>query len=144
MTSGPDTVLSRTGIAALYPADSRAAAIFEFLGLPVLRFAEETLMDAFTAAVCLPAVLVTGDEGSGEELAALARKYPELTTVFQWAPGVLPLFADEAERDAYIRRMVTPGGITDSIIHAVNDGRRMRDAFEYGIVRAREISASLG
>lgn len=144
MTSGSDSILSRMGIAAIHPADSRGAAVFEFLGLSILKLFNESLMDAFTAAVCLPAALAMQDISSEEELVALELKYPELTAVYRWVPGVLPHFADTIEREAYVQRMITPGGITDSIIQAINDGWRMREAFEYGMARAREIAASLG
>lgn len=143
MTSGPDTIAEGRGVAVLYPVEARATRLFAFLGIDAIALREESLIDAFTAAVCLPAALALEGDSARADLAELAAEYPELSAVFQWAPGVLPPFPSAAARLSYLERMITPGGLTERIVEATRRGEGIRAAFREGLVRAREISASL-
>jgi pyrroline-5-carboxylate reductase len=144
MTSSPDSMAAGKGIAALRSKDARAFELFDYLGLEILDLEEESLMDAFTAAVCLPAALLAGGEAARSALPALALSYPGLERVFAWAPLVLPEFPREAARRDYLERMLTPGGITERIVSALGRGESLERAFYEGIARARELAASAG
>jgi pyrroline-5-carboxylate reductase len=109
------------------------------MGLAVARVADESLVDAFTAAVCLPAALAIVGAAARGELEALAEDVPALASVFQWAPTVLPDFVSEDERRAYVDRMVTPGGVTERVVASIRSGDSIRGAFRAGIRRAEEL-----
>jgi Pyrroline-5-carboxylate reductase len=143
MTSGPDTILEGAGLAAICPAHAPCGDILDFLGLRVTGLDDESLMDAFTAAVCMPAaVALLGDE-SLADLEMLASDLPELAQAFAWAPDVLPSFRSDEERLEYVNRMVTPGGVTERIVSSIRSGLGAHDAFYEGVARSREIASSL-
>jgi pyrroline-5-carboxylate reductase len=144
MTSGPDTILEGRGVAAVCPGDSPFSALLERVGLSVARSDDESLVDAFTAAVCMPAALALMGAAAEGGLESLAGELPELAGVFRWAPSVLPSFASEEERAAYVDRMVTPGGVTERVVAAVRSGRSVRDAFYAGLRRAEALGAAAG
>ena len=145
MTSGPDTILVGRGVAAVCPGDSPATTLLERAGLDVARVPDDASIDAFTAAVCMPAVLAMDGEAAIEGLESLASELPDLARVFRWAPSILPAFSSSAERDAYVDRMVTPGGVTERVVGAFRSGRGVRDAFYAGLARAAELGeAALG
>jgi pyrroline-5-carboxylate reductase len=78
------------------------------------------------------------DLGLADRLAVNAEvALTELARVFRWVPAATPVFSSEAERRAYIDRMVTPGGVTERIVSSLDAGRRARAAFHDGVVRAR-------
>jgi pyrroline-5-carboxylate reductase len=142
MTSGPDTIVEGRGAAAICPADSGAAELLEFLGLRLLRLDDESLVDAFTAAVCMPAALARVGAAAAADMERLAMELPPIAPIFRWAVEVLPEFASKAEREAYVARMITPGGITERIVASLSSGSPVRDAYFAGIARAGEIAAS--
>jgi pyrroline-5-carboxylate reductase len=133
-------------VAALGPLGlgEGATAAFCVAGLSTARLDEESMIDAFTAAVCMPAAIVLAEESAQEGLEALAAEMPELARVFRWAPTVLPAFASEEARAAYVDRMVTPGGVTERVVAAIRAGRGLRDAFYAGLRRAEELGVSAG
>jgi pyrroline-5-carboxylate reductase len=142
MTSGPDTILEGRGAAAICPAGSGAAEVLEILGLRLLRLDDEELVDAFTAAVCMPAALALRGDAAADDIERLAAELPPIASIFRWAGEILPEFASGSEREAYVARMITPGGITERIVGALGSGASIRDAFYAGLARAGEIAAA--
>jgi pyrroline-5-carboxylate reductase len=142
MTSGPDTILDGRGVAALCPSAAPAGEILDFLGLRALRFDDERLVDAFTAAVCMPAAIAAAGEAAASDIDRLAAELQPIAPVFRWAVDALPRFACGSESEAYVARMITPGGITERIVGSLRSGSSVYDAYFAGLAKAREIAAS--
>lgn len=58
MLSGPDTIVSRKGVAALYPYNKLVGSILNKMKLRIFEISREVYMNIFTAGVCLPAELL--------------------------------------------------------------------------------------
>jgi pyrroline-5-carboxylate reductase len=139
MISGPDTIASGRAVATCFPALPPVRALLNAAGAEYIPSESEEDVDAFTAGVCLPAALaLTGNQA--DALGRIARARPRIAPVCRWARRVLPDFEGEADRDAYVRRMVTKGGVTEAIVEGVLRGTPLDEAFDRGVRRAGEIS----
>lgn len=147
MPSGPDTIKEGNCIVAVYPRNDFLANILSGLGLKFYELRDEEMMHAFTVGVCLPAaLLVAGKIGMSELDTAQASKiigkeYPDFEEIYRWAVDVLPDFDSDDEREEYLRRTSTKGGITEAIVDSLNSGSTFTAALRKGISRSKEISA---
>jgi pyrroline-5-carboxylate reductase len=149
MTSAPDTLQKRNGIASLYPADDPLTReMLDSLGLRVVPLGQESDIHAFTAlGPCLPIVL-TYLEGvsckiDDQELLETAKKFGLLDypPILQWAHSVRPRHLSPEEIDRYLAQAATPGGVTDAILSAMRTGMSLSTALQRGIERSQELAA---
>jgi len=143
MPSGPDSILEGKGIAAIYPHNQALSQVLQGLGLRVFELAAEEQMHIFTAGICLPAALLaSGEDEETEEKAcrSLSRQYSDFPEIFSWARSVLPHLEREEDKEDYIRKMATSGGITEGIVKSLERGDDLLMALKQGIERSREIS----
>ena len=149
MTSAPDTVRQRNGVAALYPIDIPVIyEILESLGLWIVALRQESDIHAFTAlGTCLPSVLTycdsLGYKVDDSELLETARKValPDYYPMLQWAQRVRPKSLPAAEREHYLTQAATPGGVTEAILTALRNGMSLPDALVRGIERSQALAA---
>jgi pyrroline-5-carboxylate reductase len=151
MTSAPDTLRRRHGIAALYATHVAApepiVEILESLGLRIVLLSQETDIHAFTAlGPCLPIALTywssLGNTIDELEIFEVARRHalPNCDAIVQWALSIHSLSFSNDERSQYLTQAVTPGGVTDAIISSINSGMRLSQALDRGIERSRELA----
>jgi len=148
MTSAPDTLRRKNGIAAIYPAGNVVAQeILSALELRIFPLQHEADIHAFTAlGPCLPIVLTywegLGHEVDETELLDTAARFelPEYSQVLEWARRVQPRNLSNEERDSYIAQATTPGGVTEAILGAMKAGQRLSVALVRGIHRSRELA----
>lgn len=150
MTSAPETLRKKFGIAAVYPANNVLAnEILSALQLRVIALRRESDVHAFTAlGPCLPIALTywegLGHEVNKYELVEIAQKYelPNSSDVVKWAQAVRPHGLSEVERSRYISEATTPGGVTEAILRGIELGERISVALERGIHRSRELAGA--
>jgi len=145
MLSGPDTIVSGRGVAALYPENGQLKQLLELMGAKHIKTGTEADIDIFTVGVCLPAAILKG-VNPDEQKKAIARtksEYPMLAELYSWALNALPDFRSDAEKTAYISKMVTKGGVTEAITSSLGHGAALDDALKKGIERTKEISAEI-
>lgn len=145
MFSGPDTLLSGKSVATMYPEHEHLKLLLGFLNATHIKIATEDDIDIFTAGVCMPAALLK-EENPAEGKRAVDRigeEYPLLTALYAWAVKALPHFYSSADKEAYVGRMITKGGVTDSIISSLKSGEPLDAALRNGIARTREISSEI-
>lgn len=144
MPSGPDTIASKKGIAAVFPKNDEVAALLSGMGLKVFSLSDEEMMHTFTAGVCLTAaLLVARKKGLDAKPAveAIMQDFPPFEEIYAWALDALPNLGSEEEVEKYINRMCTKGGITEAIVQSLYRGSSLLEALEDGIKRSKEISA---
>jgi pyrroline-5-carboxylate reductase len=150
MTSAPDTLLQRNGIAALYPGDNTLGwEMLDCSGLHVVSLTQESDIHAFTAlGPCLPIVLTywksTGRNIDDEELFKTANKFNLLDyqPILQWAHSVIPEQLSPGEINRYLAQAATPGGVTEAILTAMRAGMSLSAALERGIARSEELATA--
>jgi len=151
MTSAPDTLRRRHGLAAIYATHAAASKpileILESLGLRIVVLTQEADIHAFTAlGPCLPIALTywssLGNTIDELEILESARRHalPDCDAILQWALSTQSLSFSNEERNQYLTQAVTPGGVTDAIISAMKNGMRLSQALERGIERSREMA----
>jgi pyrroline-5-carboxylate reductase len=144
MPSGPDTIKAGRSIVAVYPPSDRVKKVIISLGQTVYEISDESMMHAFTAGVCLPAAILSAEKKelpSAPAAKIIGQEYNDFEGIYEWAKGVLPSISSEEERESYIRRMKTKGGITEAIIDSLECGSTFLEALRRGMERSREISA---
>ncbi len=150
ITSAPDTLRQRNGIAALYPADNPLTReMLDSLGLSVVPLRQESDIHAFTAlGPCLPIVLTywesIGRTIDDQELLATAKKFdlPDYRPILQWAHNVRPRQLSSKEIGRYLAQAATPDGVTDAILSAMKAGMSLSAALQRGIERSQELAAT--
>ena len=153
MTSAPDTLQRRHGLAALYAtanADSEPMLeILESLGMRIVVLTREADIHAFTVlGPCLPIALTywsrLGNTIDEHEILETACKHalPDCDVILQWALSTRSLSFSNDEGSGYLTEAVTPGGVTDAIISGMKNGMRFSQALERGIERSRELARS--
>ena len=143
MPSGPDSILEGKGIAAIYPHNQALSQVLQALGLRIFELAAEGQMHIFTAGICLPAALLAsgeGEDGGEKACRSLSRQYSDFPEIFSWARGVLPHLVREEDKEDYIRKMATRGGVTEAIVRSLESGDDLTAALKKGIDRSKEIS----
>jgi pyrroline-5-carboxylate reductase len=148
MTSAPDTIERKNGIAAVYPADDEIAReIVAALGLRAIPLHSETDIHAFTAlGPCLPIALAfwesLGKVRDDESLMETAARFglPSYRQILEWADAVRPRNLSTSQRDLYLAQAATPGGVTEAIVKAVSDGLPLPAALVRGIERSIELA----
>lgn len=153
MTSAPDTLRRRHGLAALYATRAAASGpileILESLGLRIVVLSLEADIHAFTAlGPCLPIALrywsSLGNSIDEFEILEVARRHalPNRDAILQWALSTHSLSCSKDELSQYLTQAVTPGGVTDAIVSAINNGMGLSQALDRGIERSRELARS--
>ncbi len=144
MPSGPGTIKEGKGIVAVYPRNDVLMDILPRVGLKVFELLDEEMMHAFTVGVCLPAALLVAGRkelSTAQAAEAIGKDYSGFEDIYVWAKGVLPDVYSDEEREEYVKRMSTKGGITEAIINSLNSGSTFLTALRCGIARSKEISA---
>lgn len=143
MPSGPDSIIEGKGIAAIYPYNQALTRILQGLGLRVFELEVEEQMHVFTVGVCLPAALaacVGGDGGLEKACRSLSRDYPDFPEICSWARETVSRFEGEEDRQNYIRRVATRGGVTEAMVESLRRNGDLKAATKMGIERSHEIS----
>jgi pyrroline-5-carboxylate reductase len=143
MTSGPDTIHQNKAMVAIYPFNETVSRIITATGFTPIVLDEEQEMHYFTVGVCLPAALVLAKKlGVKVEFDPRDRDpgYAIIHQLFSWAKSIIPQFASDEETGDYIRKMTTPGGITEAILINLEKNRDLGKALDAGVERSMTIS----
>ncbi|SHI07234.1 pyrroline-5-carboxylate reductase [Sporobacter termitidis DSM 10068] len=144
MISGPDAILSGHGVAVVYPGNAFVEQFLKVIRVRQLQLSGEDELNVFTAGVCIPPALLQLDDPakSAEAIKRLSGDYPMMATLYEWSLGVLPQSLTGEEKEVYIKRMATKGGITEAVINSLKAGAPLDTALKNGVARAEEISKS--
>lgn len=143
MPSGPDTISQGKGIAGIYPSSHLANEVLKDIGITLFEMPDEESLHIFTTAVCLPAALLCvkeGDTDIEDAVKEMKKIYAGFDALYIWAKNVLPNFNSPREKEDYIKRMVTKGGITEIIVEKIQAGETLLTALKAGIERGKRIS----
>ncbi|KPU44771.1 pyrroline-5-carboxylate reductase [Oxobacter pfennigii] len=145
MCSGPDTIVSGKGIAAIYPEHEHLKLLVRSINLTHIKVMSENDLDIFTAGVCMPAALLKSENSAERKMAVerIGMEYPLISELYAWALKALPHFHSSLDKKKYIERMITKGGVTDAIINSLANGVPFDVALKKGIARTKEISIEI-
>ncbi len=145
MISGPDTIAAEKGVAAVYPYNELVGCILKKMNLRIFEISDEKEMDIFTTGVCLPAALLQEDNEVliKDAIHEIGNECAMFVDLYEWAKRILPAFAKESEKVAYMARMITKGGVTEAIIDSLKEGELFITALRKGIAHSKAISQEM-
>lgn len=145
MFSGPDTIVSGKGVAAMYPEHMHLKLLLNYMELMYIKMMAEEDLDVFTAGVCMPAAIIKAESMGKQQLVfdKIGDVHPLLSVLYPWATKVLPQFQNDIDKEAYVSRMITKGGVTETIITSLSEGAPLDAALRKGIGRTKEISEDI-
>ena len=145
LPSSPTSLEHGIGIAGVFPRQPEVEALVDGWGIEVKPLAQEEDFHAFCACLCLPAALLEwqqqGRDLPTDPLLGLHEELPGFPGLIGWARSVTPQDLSAQERQSYIARMATPGGVTEAMVRSLEaPGADFSTAFAAAIARSRELA----
>lgn len=145
MCSGPDSIEAGRGIAVSCPADRRASAAINLMGIELHPVGCEEELDSFTVGICIPPILLNVSRGEDEVAEGLERmrvRFPIYGMLNGWIDSALAA-RGLTEQSACLANVMTKGGISEAMFLSLQRGAVFADALERGLERGREITADI-
>lgn len=137
--TGPDTIIDSTCIAGAYPSNTLAEELFKLLDMDYYIVSCEDDMDLMVLAGCLPAVYCKVDADEPENIDAIEKIAGECTEFIELSQKAKNLVPTD-NKDEFIEKFSTPGGITEAIIRSLDEGNNLYDSLLKGLERNKEVS----
>ncbi len=137
--TGPDTITNSEAVAGLYPADKLTQDLLDFIKIDYYIVNNLHQMDLMTLVGCLPAVFCKIDPTTDENRKAIkdfAGDFPDFIEASRKAENLVP----DHDKDVFVDRVSTPGGVTEAMINSVLAGNSLEDALNAGLKRNEELS----
>ncbi|MBE6494160.1 MAG: hypothetical protein E7Z84_06100 [Methanosphaera stadtmanae] len=137
--TGPDTIINSSAIAGLYPNDNFTSQLLNFLDIQFYVVKNNYQMDLMTLVGCLPAVYCICDPTSEENMNAIVKIADDFPEFIDASLKTIPLVPKE-NKGAFVKKVSTPGGVTEAIITSLREGNSLYDSLLKGIERNHELS----
>lgn len=128
MPTGPDTILNSNAIAGVYPSDDTVCELMDLLDIEYHVLDNEDDMKYMTIIGCLPAVYCSHDYESDENKEAVRRLSQEFP-LFEELSYKASLLVPTENKDEFIKKVSTPGGVTQKILLSLESGKSIYDSF---------------
>ncbi len=145
MCSGPETISGGRGICTLLPADRNTRALLELCNIRQFHIKGEEEIDAFTAGICIPPILMNINIERRERIRALnnmALQYPVFKQLTAWIEDEIE-FSSSSESKSSLKNISTKGGISEAMVSSLINGSSFIFAVERGIERCVEIKSTI-
>ena len=145
MCSGPESISGGRGISALMPSDEDAHQFLRACGIREFCVKSEDEIDAFTAGICIPPILMNITVATKERDAALdkmALRFPVYRELSDWIEAELALSASKNNKKS-LQNVSTKGGVSEAMVSALLNGSSFLSSVERGIERCAELRSEL-
>ena len=145
MCSGPESISGGRGISTLMPSDKDACGFLKACGIREFEVKNEDEIDAFTAGICIPPILMNISIDRKERYAVLnkmALRFPVYRELSDWIEAELALSASKNNKKS-LQNVSTKGGVTEAMISALLGGASFLSSVERGIERCAELRSEL-
>jgi pyrroline-5-carboxylate reductase len=145
MCSGPETILGGRGACVLQQGNDTARELVRLCGMREMQIRTEDEIDAFTAGICIPPILMNIKVGSEERKRALkdmALRYPVYRELSPWIEAELELSASQNDKKS-LENVSTKGGVSEAMVISLTNGASFLSAVERGIDRCAELRSEL-
>ncbi len=137
--TGPDTIMNSQAIAGVYGENNLANELFDLLDFDYVMVDDEDKMNYIAIAGCLPAVYCRVDPKSEENISAInkiSENFPEFKDIAEKCEKLVP----SDNKEEFIAKFTTPGGVTQAILNGLNSGKSLYDSLMMGIERNKELA----
>ncbi|MDO5851443.1 MAG: NAD(P)-binding domain-containing protein [Methanobacteriaceae archaeon] len=138
LPTGPDTILNETAIAGLYPPNKKVEQLLKTLKIEYYPIQNDTEMNIMTIAACLPAaysIINPQEKENKKAIQKFAKQFKYLPEISLKAEKIVP----ETNQEEYIKKMSTPGGITEEIVNSLKQNDSLYIALEKGLRRVETL-----
>ena len=136
--TGPDTIKNSQAIAGVYGESEVANELFDLLDFDYVMVDDEDKMNYIAIAGCLPAIYCRVDPESEDNIEAvnkISEDFPEFMDIAKKCEKMVP----EDNKEEFISRFTTFGGVTQAILNGLNSGKSLYDSLLMGIERNKEL-----
>lgn len=127
MPTGPDTILNSNAIAGVYPENHMLSKLLDLLDVDYYLLDNEEDMKYMTLIGCLPAVYCKYDYESSENKEAVD-KLSENFPLFKKLSYKASLLVPTDNKDEFVKKVSTPGGVTQKILSSLDNGESLYDS----------------
>ena len=145
MCSGPESISGGRGISTLMPSDKDACGFLKACGIREFEVKNEDEIDAFTAGICIPPILMNIRVDRKERDAALinmALRFPVYRELSGWIEAELALSVLDNDKKS-LENVSTKGGVSEAMVSALLGGASFLSSVERGIERCGELRSEL-
>ena len=145
MCSGPETTSGGRGICVLHHGTDAARKLVSLCGMREMQIRTEDEIDAFTAGICIPPILMNIGVGREERAMALknmAVRYPVYRELSGWIEAELAPSASQDDKKS-LENVSTKGGVSEAMVSALLGGASFLSSVERGIERCAELRSEL-
>jgi len=145
MCSGPETISGGRGICVLHHGTDAARKLVTLCGMREMQIRTEDEIDAFTAGICIPPILMNIKVDKRERIKALKNmslNWSVYRELFGWIEAELALSASQNDKKS-LENVSTKGGVSEAMVSALLGGASFLSSVERGIERCAELRSEL-
>ncbi|MBI2665862.1 NAD(P)-binding domain-containing protein [Candidatus Woesearchaeota archaeon] len=141
--ASPDAIIKGMSISAIAPEpDQKFQEILHALQLKPITLSTKQDWFYFVIASCLPNVYVylNGEIAKEEIISFLKETTFDSSPIIAWAKQTYRKDLSTAEKEDYLRKAATKGGITEAIFQALGKGNTITEALKAGLKKSKELA----
>ena len=145
MCSGPETISGGRGICVLHHGTDAARKLVSLCGMREMQIRTEDEIDAFTAGICIPPILMNIKVDEGERKKALknmALRWSVYRELSPWIEAELELSASQNDKKS-LENVSTNGGVSEAMVNSLINGGSFFPSVERGVERCAELRSEL-
>ena len=145
MCSGPETISGGRGICVLHHGNDAARELVSLCGMREMQIKTEDEIDAFTAGICIPPILMNIKVDERERKKALkkmALSWSVCGELSGWIEAELGLSASQDDKKS-LENVSTKGGVSEAMVNSLLNGGSFISSVERGIERCAELRSEL-
>ena len=148
MCSGPETLISGSGVGAFWPKNPAASELFLAAGIKKLDISFEEELDALTVGICIPPIVMNFEISREETLSVLLeaeKDYPMYGRLLTWILHTAYLENNEKseKKENILKNISTKGGVTENMAKILFEGGTFKDAIKRGMARISEMQSKI-
>jgi pyrroline-5-carboxylate reductase len=145
MCSGPETISGGRGICVLHHGNDAARELVSLCGMREIEIKSENEIDAFTAGICIPPILMNIKVDEMERKKALknmALRWSVYRELSGWIEAELASAASQDDKKS-LENVSTKGGVSEAMVTSLINGGSFLPSVERGIERCAELRSEL-
>ncbi|NLW60938.1 MAG: NAD(P)-binding domain-containing protein [Synergistaceae bacterium] len=145
MCSGPETISGGRGICVLHHGNDAARELVNLCGMREIEIKSENEIDAFTAGICIPPILMNINVDERERISTLkkmALRWSVYRELSGWIKAELASSASQNDKKS-LENVSTKGGVSEAMVSALLEGASFLSSVEKGIERCAELRSEL-
>ena len=145
MCSGPETISGGRGICVLHHGTDAARKLVSLCGMREMQIRTEDEVDAFTAGICIPPILMNINVDERERISTLkkmALRWSVYRELSGWIKAELASSASQDDKKS-LENISTKGGVSEAMVNSLLNGGSFISSVERGIERCAELRSEL-